>query len=734
MAGPVNTRRGRFASLVALAPTLLLAMALQPTSAVGAAPEALGDVQAAGTTVSADAAVVPQSEPEPLGREPFTGPVRLDQRYVVEVVDAQVLAGVLGSLSTAGVVPLEVWDTAVYGFLGDLADDTRDQLLSMDGVLRVEPDALMQLVVDQQDPPWGLDRIDQRSLPLDARYRASATGAGVRAYVIDTGINTGHVDFAGRLAPGAYRSFGDGSGVEDCHGHGSHVAGSLGGTTHGVAKGVTIVPVKIISCTGGAEVSWVISALEWVLSVHPEGVPGVVNLSLGGDQAPSVDAALQTVVDAGLTVVAAAGNDAEDACTVSPGGASAAITVGATNSADAISTFSNRGPCVDVFAPGTGIRSAWIGSATATLSRSGTSMAAPHVAGSVALLLERHPTAGPAQVTDMILEASTVGALSGLGPGDPDRLLFVAPNPGTAPSVPLDVVAAAGNLSATVAWSPPWSDGGSTVTGYTVTASPGGATCATADLSCTVAGLANGVGYRFTVRATNASGAGLPSLPSAPVVPTHGFVDVLSGTFYDEAVAWLRDQGITTGQAGDPTVFDPGGVVTRGQMAAFLWRMMDRPEPSGGHLFQDVPEDAFFDQAVAWLAEAGITTGYGGDPIVFAPDAPVTRGQMAAFLWRMAGQPVTPPAHGFADVPGGVYFERALAWLVGEGITTGYGGSPTVFAPDREVTRGQMAAFLHRLASNPAAWHPTIPSPPPRSPRRHPPPQRCANLRDAGQR
>jgi hypothetical protein len=284
---------------------------------------------------------------------------------------------------------------------------------------------------------------------------------------------------------------------------------------------------------------------------------------------------------------------------------------------------------------------------------------------------------------------------------------------GDPPGPPTVISVVPGDRSVTVTWAPPDDEGGSPITSYLVTALPGGQTCSTTGaVSCTVDGLTNWYPYAFAVRAVNLAGGGAFSAWSTTVHPglPHGFGDVPVGAFYEVAVGWLKEFGITTGFGGSTTVFAPDVVVTRGQMAAFLHRMMD--EPVGPpHGFGDVPDGSFYAQAVGWLREAGITTGFGGSNSVFAPDEPVTRGQMAAFLHRMSGEPPPSLPHGFGDVPVGAFYEVAVGWLKEFGITTGFGGSTTVFAPDVVVTRGQMAAFLHRLASNPTAWAPGVTQP-----------------------
>jgi subtilisin family serine protease len=296
-------------------------------------------------------------------------------------------------------------------------------LMKAPGVVFVEPNQPVRTVTETQvDPPWGLDRIDQRALPLDASYGYGTTGTGVRAYVVDSGIRSSHQDFIGRLAPGA-TTIDDGRGTDDCDGHGTHVAGTLGGSTFGVAKGVTLVPVRVLDCDGNGYVSGVVAAINWIAA--QEGAmtgPAVANLSLGTTASDILDAAVAGLIDTGVTAVVAAGNDGADACGVSPARVREAVTVGATSTADARAGFSNRGACVDLFAPGAAITSAGHLSDSAAATMSGTSMAAPHVAGVVARMLESAPLS-PRQTADELLGMSTAGALADVA-GSPDRLLF----------------------------------------------------------------------------------------------------------------------------------------------------------------------------------------------------------------------------------------------------------------------------------------------------------------------
>ncbi|MGZ8868392.1 MAG: S8 family serine peptidase, partial [Thermoanaerobaculia bacterium] len=306
------------------------------------------------------------------------------------------------------------------GFSIEISDSDAQNLSNDPRVQYVEEDS----IVSASAVTWGLDRIDQRSLPLNGRYVSSGAGEGVTVYVVDTGILAGHVDFGGRVAAG-FSVFADNNGSSDCNGHGTHVAGLVGGTEYGVAKSVTLVPVRVLDCSGSGSLSTLLAGLDWILEQHnllPR--PSVVNMSLGGSPSSALDAAVNELIAAGLTAVVAAGNNSADACGTSPARVSAAITVGATNENDARASFSNFGRCVDVFAPGANILSDSFGSTTATAVASGTSASAPFVAGVAALMLEQYPGASPAAVASTITSQATLDMLSALGAGSPNRLLF----------------------------------------------------------------------------------------------------------------------------------------------------------------------------------------------------------------------------------------------------------------------------------------------------------------------
>ncbi len=365
----------------------------------------------------------------------------------------------------------------------------------------------------QPSPPWGLDRIDQRALPLNGSYAYGTTGIGVTAYIVDSGIRPTHNEFTGRVGPG-FTAIDDGNGTNDCNGHGTHVAGTVGGTTYGVAKEVTLVPVRVFGCAGGGSASTIISGLNWIIGHHGAGAPAVANMSLGGPTSDAMDAAVNATINDGVTVVVASGNDADWSCFQSPARVPAAITVNASTTADDDADFSNYGSCSDLYAPGVGVLSAYYTSNTATETTSGTSMASPHVAGVAARLLSSSPGLTSAQVWSAI-NSSTTFVDFGLGAtGDPNKLLYA---PRTVPGAPTGVSGVGGNAQVAVGWVAPASDGGSAITRYTVTASPGGATCSwsTGPLTCTVSSLTNGTPYTFTVKATNALGTSAASAPSA---------------------------------------------------------------------------------------------------------------------------------------------------------------------------------------------------------------------------
>lgn len=305
----------------------------------------------------------------------------------------------------------------------------------------VELDATVTTFEVQSNPSWGLDRVDQRYLPLSKSYDdLNNTGSNIPVYVVDTGIYAAHADFGSRVRAG-FSVISDSLGSNDCNGHGTHVAGTIGGKNYGIAKTVTLIPVRVLNCSGSGTYSGVIAGLDWIAANHPSGEPAVVNMSLGGPASSSVDTAVNNLVNKKITVVVAAGNSNNDACNSSPARVTSAITVGATESNDSRASYSNFGVCLDLFAPGSAISSAWIGSTTAVNTISGTSMASPHVAGISARLLAANTGLTPAQVENAIKTGATASVVSNPGPGSLNLLAFslitadgVVTNPETSPS------------------------------------------------------------------------------------------------------------------------------------------------------------------------------------------------------------------------------------------------------------------------------------------------------------
>ncbi|HEX7773488.1 MAG TPA: S8 family peptidase [Pyrinomonadaceae bacterium] len=312
---------------------------------------------------------------------------------------------------------------ALKGFSVRMSEQQALRLANDPRVEFVEEDGVVSLGTTQTGATWGLDRIDQRDLPLNGTYTYTPTGTGVKAYIIDTGIRATHTQFAGRVISG-FTAINDGLGSNDGNGHGTHVAGTVGGSTYGVAKNVTLVAVRVLDSQGNGTDSGVIAGIDFVTSNHLSGQPAVANMSLGGGISSALDAAVNNSIADGVTYAVAAGNETQNACNVSPARVANAITVGSTTTSDARSSFSNFGTCLDIFAPGSSITSAWRTSDTATNTISGTSMATPHVAGVAALFLETNPTASPATVAAAIINASTPNKVTNAGTGSPNRLLF----------------------------------------------------------------------------------------------------------------------------------------------------------------------------------------------------------------------------------------------------------------------------------------------------------------------
>ncbi|MGQ0800610.1 MAG: S8 family serine peptidase [Pseudomarimonas sp.] len=404
---------------------------------------------------------------------------------------------------------------ALRGFAVEANDKQLERLLLDNRVAYVEEDGIVTASATQTGATWGLDRTDQRDLPLNSSYTYDTTASNVNVYIVDTGVLGSHTQFTGRMI-GGYTAITDANGTNDCNGHGTHVAGTVAGTIHGIAKGAKISPIRVLGCTGSGTNAGVIAGMDWVAANHIK--PAVANMSLGGGASTATDTAVANMTSAGVVVAVAAGNDNANACNYSPARAASAITVGSTTNTDARSSFSNFGTCLDIYAPGSNILSAWYTGTSATNTISGTSMASPHVAGVAALYLAANPTASVTAVTNAIINASTPNKVSSPGTGSPNRLLYSLFSGGgtpdtTAPTTPGSAAATAASASQiNVSWTASTDAGGSGLAGYKIERCQGAgctnfaevATSTTTSYAST--GLTASTSYSFRVRAYDGSG------------------------------------------------------------------------------------------------------------------------------------------------------------------------------------------------------------------------------------
>lgn len=384
---------GRLAAAFATA-SLIAACSESPTTSTSASPSS---------------GLAPQDEPA------YSAGVSaqvIPGRFIVTLRDGAAPAAVARE---HGVSPDFVYTAALNGFAGSISDAARSGLLRDARVSRVEPDGIATTQTTQTGATWGLDRVDQRALPLSTTYTYNNNGSGVTAYIIDTGIRFSHNEFGGRAVSGFDAV--DGGTADDCNGHGTHVAGTVGGGTYGIAKGVRLVAVRVLDCGGSGSWSGVIAGMDWVTANHAAGTPAVANMSLGGGASASVDDAVRRMILDGVATGVAAGNGnrggrQQDACNSSPARVPEAMTIGATDKTDTKTSWSNYGTCVDWFAPGLGITSAWSTSNTATNTISGTSMATPHTVGVAALYLQSNPGATAQLVRDALYAQTTKGIVN----------------------------------------------------------------------------------------------------------------------------------------------------------------------------------------------------------------------------------------------------------------------------------------------------------------------------------
>ncbi|HEY0639237.1 MAG TPA: S8 family serine peptidase, partial [Pseudonocardiaceae bacterium] len=347
--------------------------------------------------------------------------------YIVVFDDKAVSAQGVDALTTDlakahGATVEHRYSAALRGFAGSMSEAAAKRIAAEPGVAYVAQNHSVGIAADQLNPPsWGLDRVDQQHLPLNQRYSYSTTASNITAYILDTGIRTTHQDFGGRATWGT-NTTGDGNNT-DCHGHGTHVAGTVGGGAYGVAKGVRLVAVKVLNCAGSGTTAGVVAGVDWVTANSPG--PSVANMSLGGGVQTALDTAVANSIASGVTYAIASGNSyGADACNFSPARVGTALTVNASDIGDNRASFSNIGACTDLFGPGVNITSAWSTSDTATSTISGTSMATPHVAGAAALYLSGNTGATPAQVHAHIVNTATPNKIPSPGANTPNRLLF----------------------------------------------------------------------------------------------------------------------------------------------------------------------------------------------------------------------------------------------------------------------------------------------------------------------
>jgi subtilisin family serine protease len=389
---------------------------------------------AIGTAALALAAVTATADatPAPTGAVlSVPGAKAIPNSYIVVLKPAQATTA---SALTAryGGKALRTWHHALQGFELTASEAVAAKIAADPSVEFVQRNVEVHALATQSPTPsWGLDRIDQRNLPLNNAYNYDTTASNITAYIVDTGIRTTHVDFGGRATWGTNTT---GDGIDtDCHGHGTHVAGTVGGATYGVAKGVHLVAVKVLDCAGSGTTAGVVAGVDWVTQNSPG--PSVANMSLGGGAQPALDTAVANSIASGVTYAIASGNSNADACNFSPARVATALTVNASDINDNRASFSNFGTCTDLFAPGVNITSDWNTGDTATNTISGTSMATPHVTGAAALYLSSHTAAAPAEVHAAIVNNATPNVIINAGPGSPNRLLFTGAsggNPGRA--------------------------------------------------------------------------------------------------------------------------------------------------------------------------------------------------------------------------------------------------------------------------------------------------------------
>jgi subtilisin family serine protease len=393
-------------------------------------PLALIGISALLVTVTGGALAAPASAAVGTIREAGSSSVVKDSYVVVLKSSTGVPTAVTSLKSKYGGTIGHTYTHALSGFEVSMSAAAAKKLAADPKVSYVQQNGIFKASTTQSGATWGIDRIDQKALPLSTTYTYDTTASNVHAYIIDTGILLTHSQFGGRATSG-YDFVDDDTNATDCAGHGTHVAGTVGGSTYGVAKGVALVAVRVLDCAGSGTTADVVAGIDWVTANAIK--PAVANMSLGGGADATLDAAVNRSIAAGVTYAVASGNDNVSACSSSPARVPNAITVNATTKTDARASFSNYGTCTDIFAPGQDITSSWYTSTSATNTISGTSMATPHVVGAAALILANNPTYTPAQVTAALKAAATPNVVTSPGTGSPNLLLYTSPGGTTTP-------------------------------------------------------------------------------------------------------------------------------------------------------------------------------------------------------------------------------------------------------------------------------------------------------------